>query len=67
MIDQDAHLEYKREAEEEAERHRHGYEVTLICGGCESTDEVLYDERTDDPWSDLEACEVCGARNWLDG
>jgi hypothetical protein len=55
------------EAREEDAQDRHGFEVTHICGGCEEVLDALYDERTDEPWFDLEPCETCGAKDWLDG
>ena len=66
MIDQDTYYDLKREAEEEALREEYGFERTLVCSGCEDALVVLYDERTDEPWWDLEPCEVCGTKDWLD-
>lgn len=58
--------EWRDDAKREEEWDRFGFDDDLICGGCGARIIVRFDERTDEPFHSLEACEECGAEDWND-
>lgn len=66
LRDPDWRLEMKMDTENTAV-DRSAHTVELICGGCDESDLILFDERTDRPWAgELEPCGKCGASDWCE-
>lgn len=68
MIDHDDPRldEWRDDARREAEYEAHRYEQSMACSGCEEVISVDHDDRTDEPFSELEPCEHCGTEGeWL--
>ena len=64
-VDEELYLDRLSEAREEerleAARCQFGAYSDVECLECSEVVEVLFDERTDEPWSDLDRCTACGA------
>lgn len=66
VVNDETYWSVKADADAEAIFERYSYSRSMVCGGCERLVEVDFDERTGEPWSELDPCEDCGAKDWLD-